>query len=53
MATAKRLPSGAWRALLYAGTDGDGKRKYETLKEEFENLSEKVGKIIIPIYDQD
>lgn len=30
MATAKKLPSGAWRVLVYVGTDGNGKRKYES-----------------------
>ena len=30
MAKAKKLPSGNWRVLVYAGTDADGKRKYES-----------------------
>ena len=30
MAKAKKLPSGNWRVLVYAGMDADGKRKYES-----------------------
>lgn len=30
MATAKKLPSGAWRCLVYTGKDADGKRKYKS-----------------------
>lgn len=30
MATAKKLPSGAWRALLYTGRDINGKRQYKS-----------------------
>lgn len=30
MARAKKLPSGNWRALVYAGKDPTGKRKYES-----------------------
>ena len=30
MATAKKLPSGKWRALLYDYTDAQGKRHYES-----------------------
>lgn len=30
MAKAKKLPSGAWRALVYDYTDQDGKRHYES-----------------------
>lgn len=30
MSTAKRLPSGSYRALAYAGKDEDGKRKYKS-----------------------
>lgn len=31
MANAKRLPSGNWRVQLYAGTDKNGKRIYESI----------------------
>lgn len=51
MATAKKLPSGQWRVLLYVGKDNLGKRKYKSFtaptKKEAEymaaeyNLSEK------------
>ena len=30
MATAKKLPSGAWRVLVYAGKDAEGKRQYKS-----------------------
>lgn len=30
MARAKKLPSGSWRVLVYAGMDQQGKRKYES-----------------------
>lgn len=30
MPTAKKLPSGSWRVLAYAGKDPSGKRKYES-----------------------
>ena len=30
MAKAKKLPSGSWRVLVYAGLDEQGKRKYES-----------------------
>ena len=30
MATAKRLPSGRWRCLVYVGKDENGKRKYKS-----------------------
>lgn len=30
MSTAKKLPSGKWRNLLYVGKDENGKRKYES-----------------------
>lgn len=30
MATAKKLPSGNWRVLVYSGKDQNGKRKYES-----------------------
>lgn len=30
MATAKRLPSGRWRCLIYVGKDENGKRKYKS-----------------------
>lgn len=30
MATAKKLPSGQWRVLLYVGKDADGKRQYKS-----------------------
>lgn len=30
MATAKKLPSGSWRILVYSHTDQDGKRRYKS-----------------------
>lgn len=30
MATAKKLPSGSWRCLVYTGTDINGRRKYKS-----------------------
>ena len=30
MATAKKLPSGAWRVQLYTGKDANGKRQYKS-----------------------
>lgn len=30
MATAKKLPSGSWRVLIYTGKDGTGKRQYKS-----------------------
>ncbi|MBQ9081996.1 MAG: site-specific integrase [Clostridia bacterium] len=57
MATAKKLPSGQWRVLLYVGKDDEGKRKYKSFtaptKKEAEymaaeyNISEK--KPTIPV----
>lgn len=37
MATAKKLPSGSYRVLLYIGKAADGKRKYKS----FTGLSKK------------
>ena len=31
MATAKKLPSGSWRCLVYDYTDANGKRKYKSI----------------------
>lgn len=43
MPTAKKLPSGSWRVLAYAGKDAQGKRKYESFtaptKREAERLA--------------
>ena len=30
MATAKKLPSGSWRCLIYTGKDENGKRQYKS-----------------------
>ena len=30
MATAKKLPSGRWRCLVYVGKSENGKRKYKS-----------------------
>ena len=30
MATAKKLPSGSWRCLIYTGNDKNGKRQYKS-----------------------
>ena len=31
MATAKKLPSGSWRCIVYDYTDANGKRKYKSI----------------------
>lgn len=36
MAKAKQLPSGAWRAQVYAGKDANGKRQYKSFTESTE-----------------
>ena len=40
MAKAKKLPSGNWRVLVYAGTDANGKRKYESFTAETKSEAE-------------
>lgn len=40
MAKAKKLPSGQWRTLVYAYTDSDGKRHYESFTAETKKESE-------------
>lgn len=40
MAKAKKLPSGNWNVLVYAGTDSNGKRKYESFTAESKKEAE-------------
>ena len=40
MAKAKKLPSGAWRVLVYDYTDLDGKRHYESFTEDTKKEAE-------------
>lgn len=40
MATAKKLPSGQWRTLVYSHTDEHGKRKYESFTADTKKESE-------------
>lgn len=40
MAKAKKLPSGAWKALVYDYTDLDGKRHYESFTDDTKKEAE-------------
>ena len=40
MATAKKLPSGKYRCLVYTGTDANGKRQYKSFTAEKKNEAE-------------
>ena len=53
MASAKKLPSGKWRVLLYTGTDEQGKRKYKSFtgdtKKEAEFLAAQYNQLHIEV----
>ena len=42
MPTARKLPSGSWRCLVYAGKDENGKRKYESFTADSKPKAEKL-----------
>lgn len=53
MATAKKIPSGAWRVQLYAGKDAQGKRQYKSFtaptKKEAEFLAAQYNQLNIDV----